>query len=425
MSDQAIALLAVAVMAAGIAFIFWAQDRDNPTSLALAMTMLAVTLLLLTGTLLPQAGSTSALRQLWIILLETVGLLYGLEWARRIAASSAQRMGGLLNGLLRAAQIMILVYGGLALGYLLIAPEAATSDGDGLIVTRGYEFAIFAPIIGTAVLLATIAGLLLLAARIDPAEAIRVKAMFCAAPFFLLALIFAQRYVPLLIAIGLTIFMLGAVAYLMVTSRRAQFMGQFLAPELQRLARDDPRIAGSKPEVRELSVVACDLRGFTAYAGAHASADVTTLLEDYFEQVGMAAAAHGGTVKDHAGDGVLILVGAPATVEAREQAALAIALHIREQVGLLLSARAPEVGVGVGLASGTATVGAVRGAGRLEYMAVGQVVNRAARLCDAAADGEVLLDGATAEALGDEPRLAPRAARQLKGLPDQTVYCAG
>ena len=63
MSDHAIALLAVAVMAAGIAFIFWAQDRDNPSSRALAMTMLAVTLLLLTGTLLPQAGNSSALRQ--------------------------------------------------------------------------------------------------------------------------------------------------------------------------------------------------------------------------------------------------------------------------------------------------------------------------------------------------------------------------
>ena len=91
----------------------------------------------------------------------------------------------------------------------------------------------------------------------------------------------------------------------------------------------------------------------------------------------------------------------------------------------MLSARAPEVGVGVGLASGTATVGAVRGAGRLEYMAVGQVVNRAARLCDAAADGEILLDSASAEGLTGDSRLTPRAARQLKGLPDQTVYCAG
>ena len=421
MSDATIAMLCVAILAGSLAAIFWVQDRHTPSSRALAWTLGAIASLMLLGAF-DEGSAPSVLKRLSIITLEGLGLLFGLEWGRRVATASAQRFRTALNVLLRIAQGMALLFCLMTLGYLMIAPEAAISDSDGLITTRGYEFAIFAPILGTAILLATIAVMLLLAARIDPAEAQRIRAMTFAAPFFLLALIFSHRYVPLLITSGLGVFMLGAVGYLMTMSRRAQFMGQFLAPELRDMARKQNALASAAAEQREISVVACDLRGFTAYAGAHPSAEVTALLEAYFAEVGQSAAAHRGTVKDHAGDGVLILVGAPLAVDQRAQRALAIAAAIREQVSALLQDKAPTVGVGVGIASGEATVGAVRGAGRLEYMAVGQVVNRATRLCDNAANREILLDEPTASLLPDRAALIMRETDQLKGLPQQPVF---
>ncbi len=420
MNDAAISMLCVAVIAGAMSTIFWAQDRHTPSSRALAVTFAVITVLMVMG-VLQDGPSVSVLWRLVDVILEGIGLLSGLEWARRVAAASAKRFTTALNVLLRVSQGLMLLFSLMSIGYLFIAPEAATTDRAGFITARGYEFAIFAPILGSASLVALIAAALLLAARIDPAEAQRIRAMFLASPFFLLALIVSPRYVPLLIASGLDIFLLSAVGYLMTISRRAQFMGQFLSPELRHLAVQGEGSAAA--EQRQITAVACDLRGFTGYAGKHASSDVTSLLEAYFERVGEAAATHGGTIKDHAGDGVLILVGAPLAVPDRFGSALAIAQAIREQVGTLMRERAPEIGIGVGVASGEATVGAVRGAGRLEYMAVGQVVNRAARLCDAAANNEILLDESTAQSLNGADRFEARDANQLKGLPEQRVYC--
>lgn len=92
----------------------------------------------------------------------------------------------------------------------------------------------------------------------------------------------------------------------------------------------------------------------------------------------------------------------------------------------MLAQAAPGVGLGIGVATGTTTVGAIRGAGRLEYVAVGNAVNLAARLCMRAEDGEILTDRRTSEELRGEAavRISQRAPEGLKGFPEPIPVCA-
>ena len=120
----------------------------------------------------------------------------------------------------------------------------------------------------------------------------------------------------------------------------------------------------------------------------------------------MAAASVGGTIKDQAGDGVLILVGAPIRFENHAQRALELASKIRAS-GVPLTARWSgaelQLGLGVGVASGFVSVGVIGTASRLEYTAVGAAVNLASRLCAEAAHGEVLVDERTVQLAGAAP----------------------
>jgi class 3 adenylate cyclase len=128
--------------------------------------------------------------------------------------------------------------------------------------------------------------------------------------------------------------------------------------------------------------------------------------------VGAAAGAFGGTIKDQAGDGVLMLVGAPVSFEDHARRALEMAKRIRD-LGVTITARWSDadlrLGVGVGVASGYVTVGVIGAASRLEYTAVGPAVNLAARLCSEAAHGQVLVDART-NALLDAGAAAARVA---------------
>jgi len=169
-------------------------------------------------------------------------------------------------------------------------------------------------------------------------------------------------------------------------------------------------------------VVCCDLRGFTAFSAGTSSQRVIQILREYYDAVGEAAAAFGGTIKDQAGDGVLILVGAPVPFGDHAQRAVDMARRIRAS-GMTVTARWSDgdlnLGVGVGVATGFVTVGVIGAASRLEYTAVGPAVNLAARLCSEAAHGQVLVDARTGECMGREAvqrTLARGEALRLKGF---------
>jgi class 3 adenylate cyclase len=251
----------------------------------------------------------------------------------------------------------------------------------------------------------------------------RLLAFALAAPFMASGVVLPNNIAPVSTAIGLLIFLVGSVQYHVIQGRRAQFMSRFLSPAVaQMVARRGLKSATDEQTV-ELSVVCCDLRGFTAFTAATESKKVIAILREYYDAVGAAAAECGGTIKDQAGDGVLILVGAPIAYPDHALRALALAQQIRER-GRAVTARWSDedlrLGLGVGVASGFVTVGVIGGASRLEYTAVGPAVNLASRLCAEAAAGEILVDGRTLEMLSEEARrrhaLQPGETLRLKGF---------
>ncbi|MDX1497601.1 MAG: adenylate/guanylate cyclase domain-containing protein, partial [Salinisphaeraceae bacterium] len=380
--------------------------------------------------LLVESGPSEADSAWWLtaftLTMEGISILAGVEWGRRIGKTASGLAAKTANGLSRFSQIITLVYVGLSLGYLAIFPEQAMSDEDGVFRTRATEVAVFVPVLGSAMLLSAIAIIILISTRIDRAEVPRLRALFFAAPFLLAALVLNNQWVPVTIALGLLIFISGSVRYLVIQSRRGQFMRQFLSPEVARMVNTEGLERTLQRERRVLSVVTCDLCGFTQFARTHDSNVVVSLLEDYYNIVGKIAARHGGTVKDHAGDGVLILVGAPLEIEDHARRAGLLALELMQEGQALLKASAGELGLSIGIATGHTTVGAIRGAGRLEYVAVGNPVNLAARLCDRAENGEILADQRTAEALvaDDSVYVSQRPPEPLKGFPEPIPVCA-
>lgn len=416
LSPMAGAFDVVGLFTTGIGTIFFLTDRRGRGSRALALCFVVLGLRLL---LAPREIAQHSVQLTAVARgLEALCILAGMEWVRRIAETVRRGLRRAANGLIWAAQILVLIYAVLTLGYLAIEPADATSNASGFFRVRAFEWALFAPVLGTAVLLSTIAMLLLVFGRSDPAEAIRLRALMLASPFLFAGLLVQPVAVPLCIAFGLLIFLFGAIRYLMVLGRRGQFMGQFMAPEVATLVRLKGAEHLLKRERRAVSAVFCDLRGFTAYSAAHETQKVVDLLERYYAAVGAAAAAQGGTVKDHAGDGVLLLLGAPVAHKDHAARAAQLAIDLQEVLQPVLVAEGLSVGVGV--ASGEATVGAIQGAGRLEYVAVGPAVNLAARLCHSAQAGDVLIDAATHAALDEAmaPLFVARPAETFKGIDD-------
>ena len=170
---------------------------------------------------------------------------------------------------------------------------------------------------------------------------------------------------------------------------------------------------------REVAVLFCDLRGFTAFAEQAAPAEVMGVLGEYHERVGALIHRHEGTLERFAGDGLMVLFNDPVPCAEPEARAVALALDIRDRVGALAEgwrARGFALGCGVGVARGEATLGRIGFAGRSDYSAIGSVTNLAARLCAEARDGQILVSAAVAEAVRRTARGTSLGARGLKGF---------
>jgi len=151
---------------------------------------------------------------------------------------------------------------------------------------------------------------------------------------------------------------------------------------------------------------------------------VIQVLREYYDAVGAVVARHSGTIKDYAGDGVLVLVGAPIAMPDHAARAVEMSLQLRDTCQQLVAAWrdiGPALGIGVGVAGGAVTVGIIGGVSRLEYTAVGSAVNLACRLCEQARDGEILIDDATRRGAGSLGA-QPRAAVTLKGFGEPVAH---
>lgn len=175
-----------------------------------------------------------------------------------------------------------------------------------------------------------------------------------------------------------------------------------------------------------IAVVFIDLRGFTRLSADAEPEDVVELLADYYATAGDEITRCGGTVGAFAGDGLIAWFG---DHDEDEPCLIAVeaAMAIRAPMVALLgrwSQQGYELGCGVGIAYGYATLGSVGFEGRRDYTALGSVVNLASRLCGEAADGEVLLDRRAAAEIGDRRPLEQRPVL-LKGFGNTVAYVIG
>jgi adenylate cyclase len=302
--------------------------------------------------------------------------------------------------LLRTAQGLAGVYGLLGVAFPRLQFQAF--KGVQLFQPGYYLFAV--PIY-LALALSFVSVFQLLRANPDHSERVRLTAFGVATPFLISALFVPDALRPVTSAIGEIIFLAGAVHYHVLQGQRGQFLAQFLSPQVARLVRERGLLNATQQNRMQLSVVACDLRGFTAFSETAAPEEVMQLLQQYYDAIGEAVAECGGTIKDFAGDGILTLVGAPIPCADHAQRAVTMALKMRERGSVVLSRWRKlglDIGLGVGIASGYVTIGAIGSKGRLEYAAVGSPVNLAARLCTRADAGQILADQRTVGSIDDD-----------------------
>jgi class 3 adenylate cyclase len=194
---------------------------------------------------------------------------------------------------------------------------------------------------------------------------------------------------------------------------------RFLAPQVAELilSSGDENILQSRR--RQISVVFCDLRGFTAFAETAEPEEVMGVLQAYHAKLGALIYKYEGTVERFAGDGVLILFNDPLPCPNPCQRAVQMAVEMREQVSVLAASwqkLGHQLGFGVGIAHGYATLGRVGFEGRFDYAAIGSVVNLAARLCAEAKDGQILIDIKVRAEMGSGDSVEPVGDLTLKGF---------
>ena len=198
-------------------------------------------------------------------------------------------------------------------------------------------------------------------------------------------------------------------------SRLKRFFSPQLAEAIVTGGADDPL----KTHRREVTVVFLDLRGFTAFAETSEPEEVMGVLREYHAEMGSLILSHEGTLERFTGDGMMIFFNDPTPVPDPAERAVRMAVAMRERVATLLGKwrkRGYDLALGVGIAEGYATIGAIGFEGRWDYGAIGTVTNLAARLCGEARGGQILVSARVAAEVEDLVETEEVGPLALKGL---------
>jgi len=194
---------------------------------------------------------------------------------------------------------------------------------------------------------------------------------------------------------------------------------RFLSPQVADavVSSGDEALLGSHRAL--IATVFCDLRGFTRFCESAEPEEAIEVLQAYHEAMGRLIHEHGGTIDHRAGDGIMVIFNDPLPCEDPAGNALSMSFAMHTQMSELSAGwrkLGHRLGFGVGISLGYATVGMVGFEGRYDYTANGSVVNLAARLCDEAGDGEILLSARAFAALEERVEPGPGIELVLKGF---------
>lgn len=194
---------------------------------------------------------------------------------------------------------------------------------------------------------------------------------------------------------------------------------RFLAPQIAESIVSSGGEAILAHHRRDIVALFCDMRGFTALAETAEPEDVMTVLREYHDALGPLIHRSEGTLSSFTGDGLIVIFNDPLPCPDPALRAVRLAVEMRAAVSRLAqawAARGHAIGFGVGIAQGYATLGQIGFEGRFDYTAIGTVINLAARLCDEAADGQILVTRRAAAAVENLAETEPLGELSLKGL---------
>jgi adenylate cyclase len=200
---------------------------------------------------------------------------------------------------------------------------------------------------------------------------------------------------------------------------RISRLKQFLPPQVANLIVSAGDDHGWQSHRSAISVVSCDLRGFTAFAEISEPEELMTLLQEYHTTLGKVTDKFEGTVERFSGDSLLVVFNDPLPCPDPPERAVKMAVQMRDEMaGLDVKWRkhGHELGFGIGIAHGYATVGCIGFEGRLQYSVIGKVANLACRLCDAARNGQILVDAKVHTAIEALADVEPVGELVLKGF---------
>jgi GAF domain-containing protein len=194
---------------------------------------------------------------------------------------------------------------------------------------------------------------------------------------------------------------------------------RFFSPKLAELIVAGGTQDPLRTHREHITVVFLDLRGFTAFAEMADPEEIMAVLREYHGEMGRLILAHEGTLERFTGDGMMVFFNDPVPVENPAEAAVRMAVAMRERVAELIEGwrrRGYELGLGIGIADGYATIGAIGFEGRWDYGAIGTVTNLAARLCSEAKPGQILVSRRLLGPVEDLVRAEPMGDLTLKGF---------
>lgn len=220
------------------------------------------------------------------------------------------------------------------------------------------------------------------------------------------------------------------VAEQVAENERLSRLKRFFSPKLAELIVEGNGEDPLKSRRREIVVVYSDLRGFTAFAETSEPEELMRTLGSFHAAMGRLVLAHEATLERFTGDGMMVFLGDPVPIDDAAAKAVSLALAMREAAAELSARwkkRGVDLGLGIGVAQGFATVGAIGFEGRIDYGAIGTVTNLAARLCQQARAGEILLSQRVYAEVGDAIAVDDLGELQLHGFarPARAFRCLG
>jgi len=200
---------------------------------------------------------------------------------------------------------------------------------------------------------------------------------------------------------------------------RMSRLRRFLPPQVADLIVASGTEKQLESHRREITALFCDLRGFTGFSESSDPEDVMALLREYHAAIGQIIVRYSGTLERYAGDGVMVVFNDPIPVDNPALQAVQMALEMRVAIGALTEKwrqLGHEIGFGIGIAHGYATLGTIGFEGRFDYAAIGTVSNVASRLCDEAKPGQILISPRVLMAVKNAVTVEGVGEFELKGI---------